>query len=148
MAQEYGGGGSRRHLIRIALKPMLATCAGLSVVVLAGWFAAEPLVRLVIPQYVDAVPAIRWALLLPWVNSFQPLNSIFNVVRRQDLYVAAMGLGIAAYVGSLMLLTAVRSLWPPSRRLCWIGRVVFMVASLPLILHLHTERLRGAGPAD
>ncbi len=40
------GRAQHRHLVRIAIKPMLATCAGLSVVAVVGWFAAEPLVRL------------------------------------------------------------------------------------------------------
>jgi O-antigen/teichoic acid export membrane protein len=148
MAQEYGGGCSNRDLVRIALKPMLATCAGLSVIVVAGWFAAGPLVRLVIPQYGDAVPAMQWALLPPLVSSFQPLNSIFNVVRRQDLYLGALALGIAAFAGSLLLLihdTVYLAAFPQAML---VGRLVFMVASYLLVLYLQRrERRRSAESA-
>lgn len=136
MAQEYGAGRSRRHLVRIAIGPMAATCATLSVVAAVGWVAAEPLVRFVIPQYVDAVPALQWALLLPLVNSFQPLVSVFNVVRRQDMYLAALALGIAAYAGSLLLLTRGTVQLTAFPQAMLVGRVVFMVVSYFLILHL------------
>jgi O-antigen/teichoic acid export membrane protein len=146
MAQEYGAGCTKRHLFKLTIKPMVATWAGLSVVVVAGWFAAEPLVHLVIPQYVEAVPAMQWALLLPWVNSFQPLNSVFNVVRRQDLYLGALALGIAGYAVSLLLLTrgTVRLAAFPQAML--VGRVIFMAVSYLLILYLQrTERPRETG---
>ena len=149
MAQEYGGGCSRRHLTKIALKPMLATCAGLSVVVVAGWFAVEPLVRWVIPEYVDAVPAMQWALLLPWINSFQPLNSIFNVVRRQDLYLAAIALGIAVFGGSLLLLVHDHVYLAAFPQAMLIGRAVFMVVSYLFVLRLQRkEDLHATGTAD
>ena len=86
MAEDYGAGRDIRHLVRISIKPMLATFAGLAVVAAVGWFLAEPVVQFVVPQYVAAVPAIQWALLLPLVSCFLPLESVFNVVRRQDMY--------------------------------------------------------------
>ena len=136
MAQEYGAGRSRRHLVRIAIRPMVATCAALSVVAAVGWVAAEPLVRFVMPQYVDAVPALQWALLLPLVHSFQPLASVFNVVRRQDMYLAALALGIAAYAGSLLFLTRGTVQLTAFPQAMLVGRAVFMVVSYFLILHL------------
>ncbi len=147
MAQEYGAGCSIRRLIRIAQKPMLATFAGLSVVVVAGWFAAGPLVRLVIPQYVDAVPAIQWGLLIPWVATFQALTAVFNVVRRQDLYVAGLILAIGAFVGTLLLLIrhTVELVVFPQAML--VGRLVYVVASYLFILYLQRrERLQGNRP--
>ena len=83
---------------------MLATAAGLAVVAAVGWFLAEPVVQFVMPQYVGAVPAMQWALLLPVVSSFQPVMSVFNVVRRQDMYLVALGCGIGAYISTLALL--------------------------------------------
>ncbi len=47
---------------------------------------------------------MQWALLLPVVSSFQPVVSVFNVVGRQDMYLAAVGCGIAAYVVALVVL--------------------------------------------
>ena len=76
MAQEYGAGRDTRHLVGISVKPMLATSAALAVVAAVGWFAVEPVVQFLIPQYVGAVPAMQWALLLPVVASFQPVVSV------------------------------------------------------------------------
>ena len=151
MAQEHGMGHDERHLVRIALKPALATFAGLSVLVLVGWLLVEPLVRLVIPLYVEAVPAMRWAILLPLVSSFQPLVSIFNVVRRQDMYLAALAVGIAAYVGSLLLLTRGTVQLTAFPQAMLVGRIVFMAVSYLLILRLQRAghgRGRGSSPEE
>jgi O-antigen/teichoic acid export membrane protein len=135
MAQEYGAGRDVRHLVRISVKPMLATCAGLAVVAVAGWFLAEPVVEFVVPDYVDAVPAIQWALLLPLVSCFLPLESVFNVVRRQDMYLLALAFGIATYVVALLLLQPDGDLTAFPKAML-VGRCVFMVVSYLLILRL------------
>jgi O-antigen/teichoic acid export membrane protein len=132
MAQEYGAGRDTRHLVQISIKPMLATSAGLAVVAAAGWFAVEPAVRFLIPQYVGAVPAMQWALLLPVVSSFQPVVSVFNVVGRQDMYLAAVGCGIAAYVAALLLLRPDANLTAFPQAML-VGRTVFMIAGYLLV---------------
>lgn len=146
MAQEYGAGRDTRHLMRISIKPMLATSAGLAVVAAVGWFAVEPTVRFLIPQYVEAVPAMQWALLLPVVSSFQPVVSVFNVVGRQDMYLAAVGCGIAAYVVALLLLRPDASLTAfPLAML--VGRTVFMIVGYLLVARLQrADAVREALP--
>ena len=105
MAQEYGAGRDTRHLVRISIKPMLATAAGLVAVAVVGWFAVEPAVRVLIPQYVAAVPAMQWALLSPGGEQLPARGRpVFNVVRRQDMYLAAVACGIVAYVVALLVL--------------------------------------------
>jgi O-antigen/teichoic acid export membrane protein len=104
VAHEYGSGKDTHHLLRIVIKPMLATSAGMAVVAAVGWVAAEPMVTLVMPQYVGAVPAMQWALLLPVVTSFQMVMAVFTAVRRQDMHLAAVSCGIATYVVALLLL--------------------------------------------
>ena len=59
---------------------------------------------MILPAYVDAIPAIRWGLLVPVVLSFCPVINIYNVLRRQDLYIVAIVIGMGAYVGSLLWL--------------------------------------------
>ena len=139
MAQEYGAGRDTRHLVRISIKPILATSAGLAVVAAVGWFAVEPAVRFLIPQYVGAVPAMQWSLLLPVVSSFQPLVSVFNVVGRQDMYLAAVGCGIAAYVVALLVLRPDANLTAFPQAML-VGRTVFTIVSYLLVV-----RLQGRG---
>jgi len=146
MAQEYGAGRDTRHLLRIAVKPMLATFAGLAVVAAVGWFAAEPAVRFVMPQYVDAVPAMRWALLLPLASCFLPLEAVFNVVRRQDMYLVALGCGIAAYAVALVVRQPNADLTAFPQAML-VGRVVFLIASYLLIVRLQrSDAVREALP--
>jgi hypothetical protein len=92
-------------------------------------------VQVVVPQYVEAVPAIQWALLLPLVSSFLPLESVFNVVRRQDMYLVALGCGIATYVVALLLLEPDGDLTAFPKAML-VGRVVFTIVSYLLILRL------------
>jgi O-antigen/teichoic acid export membrane protein len=146
MAQEYGAGRDVRHLVQLSVKPMLATCAGLAVVAAGGWFAAEPVVRFVVPQYVDAVPAIQWALLLPLVSCFLPLNSVFNVVRRQDMYLVALAFGIATYVVTLLALHPDDNLTAFPKALL-VGRLVFTIVTYLFVVRLgRSHALRGAHP--
>ena len=135
MAQDYGAGRDTRHLMRIAIKPMLATAAGLALVAVVGWFAVDPAARLLIPQYVGAVPAMQWALLLPVVSSFQPVTSVFNVVGRQDMYLAALGCGIAAYVVALLGLGPGANLTAFPQAML-VGRAVYMIAGYLLVARL------------
>ena len=136
MAQEYGAGRDTRHLVRIASRPMLATSAGLAVVAAVGWFIVEPVVQFVMPQYVGAVPAMQWALLLPVVNSFQPVMSVFNVVRRQDMYLVALCCGIGAYVAALALLGPDADLTAFPQAML-VGRTLFLIVGYLLVMRLH-----------
>lgn len=141
MAQEYGAGRDTRHLVRISIKPMLATAAGLAVVAAVGWFAVEPAVRVVIPQYVEAVPAMQWALLLSVVSSFQPVVGVFNVVRRQDMYLAAVIAGIVAYAVALLALQPSADLTAFPKAIL-IGNFVFMVVGYLLVVRLQRREAR------
>ena len=136
MAQDYGAGRDIRHLVRIAIKPMLATCAALAVVAVAGWFLAEPVVQFVVPQYVAAVPAIQWALLLPLVSCFLPLEAVFNVTGRQDLYLVALAFGIATYILALLMLQPDSSDLTVFPKAMFVGRVVFTIVTYLLIVRL------------
>ena len=104
MAEEYGRNGTARALLRILRKPVTFTFLGMIPVVAVGWVVIHPFMRIVVPNYVDAVPAARWALFLVFVSALMPVTSVFNVVRRQDLYATAVVVGIAAYTGALFWL--------------------------------------------
>jgi len=85
MAEQYGRSSSVRELVTIARRPMFITAAFLVPVIIVAWAFVGPVTRLVVPAYAGAIPAMRWALLIPLVSSFQAINSVFNVARRQDL---------------------------------------------------------------
>ncbi len=139
MAEQYGRTHNVHELIGMTWKPILLTAGGMIPTIAVAWWLAAPMVRLLVPAYVAAVPAIQWSLLVPFVTAFHPINSVFNVVRRQDLYATAMLLGMASYGGSLMWLTrgGVSLVAFPQAML--IGRAVFVLACYPLVGYLRSR---------
>ncbi len=104
MSEHYGKGDKLADLMRIAWKPIGITSLGLIPVIGIALLVVRPVTQFLLPNYVEAVPAMRWALLLPLLTSFQPANVIFNVARRQGFYAVAIITGMAIYGGSLMWL--------------------------------------------
>ncbi len=143
MAENYGRNPNLRELILMARKPTLLTVAVLVPAIAVAWFVVGPVARFVVPAYAAAVPAMQWALLLPLVGSLQTVNSLFNVARRQDLYLAAIVIGIAVYVGGLLLLTRNGIYLAAFPQAMLVGRVAYTVASYAFIFWLH-QRERGA----
>lgn len=105
MAEQYGRTGRLSDLVGMSVKPTFFSAIGIIPVIAVGWFVMDPVVRFILPNYVDAVPAMRWSILLAFVACFGTVNSVFPVLRRLGLYAVAILLGMAAYGGSLMWLT-------------------------------------------
>ena len=148
MAEEFGRSNSINKSLRIAWKPMIVTAAGLIPVIAVAWRLVGPVVKFVIPAYADAVPAMQWGLLIAFVDSFGSVCNAFNVIRRQDLYVVALLLGMAAFGGSLMWLTRNDISLVAFPQAMLIGRMVFMLFCYIFIAYLrHGERHRSAAAA-
>ena len=64
MTQKFGEGQTLRQLAYGYAKPIAASVAAVTPIVLFGWWLIGPVTRFLIPQYGDAVPAMQWALLL------------------------------------------------------------------------------------
>ncbi|MGD0283915.1 MAG: oligosaccharide flippase family protein [Dissulfurispiraceae bacterium] len=136
MAEQFGRTENVRDLIRITRKPIMITVAGMIPIIAFSWLIVEPVMRIVLPKYVAAVPAMKWSLLIPFVSSFQPINNLFNVLRRQDLYIVAIVLGMGAYVGSLMWLVRNGAELTAFPQAMFIGRMVYIFLSYVLIVFL------------
>lgn len=136
MAQEYGKSERLSDLVQIARKPILITSLGLIPVTAIAWLLVRPVMELLLPAYVDAVPAMYWALLLPFISSFQPVNAVFNVARRQDLHAAAVILGMAVYGGSLIWLIRDGVSLAAFPQAMLIGRAMFVVVCYLFIWRL------------
>ena len=80
------------------------------------------------------------------MSSFQPVMSVFNVVRRQDMYLAALGCGIAAYVVALLVLGPDADLTAFPQAML-VGRTVFLIVGYLLVLRLQrSDAVREALP--
>ncbi len=139
MAQYYGQDESIEGLIAVVRKPIIITALGLIPVTAVGWLVARPVVEWLLPAYTDAIPAIRWALVLPFVGGFQPIATVFTVTGRLDLYAAAVIVGMAAYGGSLagLMYRGITLAAFPQAML--IGRVVFVIACFLLVRYLRNR---------
>jgi len=141
MAQHYGAHHCISDLVPMALKPAILTAAGLVPIVAVAWFLVAPVVHWVVPAYAKAIPAIQWAILLPIVNSFYPLASIFQVVRRQDLYAIAVGTGMATYLVVQMWLIRNNTTLAAFPQTMLVGQIVFSAVCMRAVFHLrHRER--------
>jgi O-antigen/teichoic acid export membrane protein len=146
MAEEFGRSNQVNNLAPIWRKPMWITVVAMIPLTLLGWWFTEPGVRWATPAYTGAVPAVRWSLLLPLVSSFAPVGAFFNVIRRQDLYVTAILLGMAAYGGSLFWLVRDGAQLPAFPQAMLVGRIVFLFVSVALMKYVD-KRAIGAGSA-
>ena len=125
----------------MSIKPTILSVAAMIPAVVVGWLLVEPVVRLLLPNYIAAVPAIRWSLLVALVQCFAPINSVYNVVRRQDLYSAAILLGMGAYVGSLLWLVRGGATLTAFPQAMLIGRLVFACSCYLLMFFLLRRHL-------
>jgi len=102
MAELFGRGGVIGDLFRITIKPMFLSAVCMVTLAVIAWCLVEPVTRILFPKYVEAVPAMQWALLQPVIMCFAPINNVFNVIRQQKLYLGAILFGMAIYGVSLM----------------------------------------------
>ena len=136
MAEQFGRDTSVRGLLLIAWKPMVLTSLSLIPVIAVAWWLVEPVVKFVIPAYAAAVPAMKWGLLLPLAGSFQSTFHAFNVVRRQDLYVVAILLGMGSTYGSLLWLIRDGASLVAFPQAMLIGKMVFILTCYLFIAYL------------
>ena len=94
MAEQYGRTHKLADLIPMTVKPILLSVLAMIPMVAVGWWLMPWVVAFLLPKYVAGVPAMRWILLPALLTCFGPVNSVFVVVRRQDLYAVAMLLGM------------------------------------------------------
>jgi O-antigen/teichoic acid export membrane protein len=144
MAEQFGRTHQLSTVLRMAVKPMLVTTAGMVPLVLLGWWLARPVTQILLPKYVGAVPAMQWALLPPLVTSLFLVNNVFNVVRRQDLYVIGILAGMLGYFVSLICLFdngATVSRFPQAML---IGRGVQLIACYGLMIPMIISTARTA----
>jgi O-antigen/teichoic acid export membrane protein len=140
MAEQYGRTNNLDELLKIVRKPIILSAIGLLPVIAIAEVVVRPAVQWLLPEYVGAVSAMRWALLLPFVGSYQPAAMVFTVTRRLDLYTAAVVTGMAAYAGSLAWLIHDEVSLAAFPQAMLIGRAVLMGMYYLLIRYLRYKR--------
>ncbi len=105
MAQRYGETQRAGGLWVLAAKASLAASALGAAVGIAGWVATRYVVEWFLPNYVSGIRAAQWASFLGLAMGLYVFNNIFNIIKRQDLYLIGWSVGIAGYWAAWKLLT-------------------------------------------
>jgi O-antigen/teichoic acid export membrane protein len=136
MTQHYGKTGRLGEVLLMAVKPMLLTLAGMAPLAFIGWWLAEPLTRWLLPNYVQAVPAMKWALLPPLLSALVPIHNIYNVARRQDLDAVATLFGMGSYFTALWWLVRGGADLTAFPKAVLIGRAIQLISCYLLLIPL------------
>jgi len=148
MAEHYGRTGNVQAVVSSAFRPMVFAWLIVVPLVAAGWLLIPTVVRLLLPKYVDAIPAAQLSLLVPAMMCFAPVLNVYNVVRRQGLFALAILLGMAAYYGSLRWLLRDRVDLSAFPKAMLVGRVIFLAAvygGLVVVLRQARSQTRSPG---
>lgn len=145
MSEQYGQGRTLQEVMSGVTRPIIATGAAVVALIAVAWWLVEPVTRFLIPQYVDAVPAIQWGLLVTFVRCFEPVNALFSVARKQRMRLMGVVVGIAAYGGSLAWLVHDGVYLSAFPQAMLVGRVVSLLASLIFIRRLISKETSRSG---
>ena len=114
VAEQFGRTDDLASALKLVVKPIVATAAGMLVLIPVAWVLAGPAVRILLPKYTDAVPAMHWCLVAAFLSTFWAIDHAFvlakrqgliAVAKRQGLLAAATAGGMAAYLIALYCLT-------------------------------------------
>lgn len=143
LSEEYGKTNNPLRLLSMMKKPILISfglITGLCILV----FPLLPyLIKLLLPNYVDAILAAQVGLFIAIVDSgTTPMRTIFNVIRRQDLFFYSILSGILAYVLCVNLIyPRVQELYVFALSMAF-GRGVMLFAAYLFLLHVKRKTLK------
>lgn len=143
MVEEYARSEDIKILMRMVLRPTVITMASMLGLVWAGWLVIPSLVELILPKYVDGVAAAQWSVVSALVLAFQPMNTIFVVMKKQTLYGIAVASGITVYFVALQWLIRDEARLEAFPQAMLIGRIGFVVVCSAFLWYLERSGCRG-----
>lgn len=105
MAHRYGESHCAMDIWRIARKGALAASVLGLLAGACGWFLLPIFVRLVLPKYTPGIRAAQWSGFLGLAMGLYLFDNVYNVIKRQDLYVVNWFCGCASFVAIWFCLT-------------------------------------------
>lgn len=149
MSEEYGKTERVGPLVRMVAMPTLLTTAVTGVVVVVGWVLTPPVVRFILPKYVEGIPAAQWSIVAISALALSPVNNIFNVVKKQGRYGLAILTGMGIYFITLKWLIRDGVSLEAFPQAMAAGRFAFVVVCYVLIAWMAwAEKLGDHGARD
>lgn len=136
MSQRLGEGQSPRALLGGLIRPMLVLAGGMTILTPLLWWLVGPIVHIVLPQYVGAIAAMQWGLLICILDCLEPGITVLTVVRRQTLRLVGIAVGLAAYGASLIWLVRGGVQLVAFSQAMLVGRFFYIVVCYTLLLRL------------
>jgi O-antigen/teichoic acid export membrane protein len=137
MTEYYGRDHDLIGTMRMTVRPTLLTVAAMIPLVAAGWFLARPMTAIILPGWIEAVPAMQWSLLVPLVLTFGCVNNVYNICRRQDLYAVVILLQYAVYAGLLVWLCRNGAYLEAFPQALLAGQIVYILAGYVMLFPLY-----------
>lgn len=105
MAHRYGESRKAMDIWWIATKGALAASFLGVFAGLVGWWLLPKFIITVIPKYAFGAKAAQWAAFLGLARGLSVYNNVYNVIKRQDIYLICLAIGVVAFGGGWILLT-------------------------------------------
>lgn len=105
MAQRYGETHRAEDLWTMAAKGALAASILGALAGAVGWVVIPYMVRWLLPMYMEGIRAAQWASFLGLAMGLYVFGNVFNVIKRQDLFLVGWVLGVIGYWVAWKLLT-------------------------------------------
>jgi O-antigen/teichoic acid export membrane protein len=142
MSEHYGRTHNLAEIMLMAVRPSIMLVAGMLAVVVLGWWLARPLTAILLPNYLEAVPAMQWSLLGSVAISSCLVFNVYNVARRQDLYGIVQVASIGSYFLTLMWLIRNGADLAAFPKAMLVGKIVFAVAGLALLIPVYVQHAK------
>lgn len=105
MVQRYGETNNAMAVwVIVKNGARMATALGILAGV-CGWVLIPFFIRHLLPAYTPGIDAAKWACLGGIALGCSVYNNVYNVIQRQDLYLAALGIGVMIFFSTWILLT-------------------------------------------
>jgi O-antigen/teichoic acid export membrane protein len=137
MTEYYGRAHDFVGTLKMTFRPMAFVFLTMIPLVALGWLLARPLTKILLPNFIDAVPAMRWSLLLPLVLSCTTTHNLYNICRRQDLYLVVILMELGSYAGALMYLCRGGVYLEAFPQSLLVGRIVYALAGYLLLVPIY-----------
>lgn len=110
MAHKYGENHNAMDIWYMARKGAVgASLLGLFVG-LCGWFILPKFVEIILPKYVPGISAAQYAAFLGLAMGCYVFDNVYNIIGRQDAYVANWVVGVLVFYATWYVLTDILSL--------------------------------------
>jgi O-antigen/teichoic acid export membrane protein len=104
MATQWGKGASVAELMTLLKKPMMIVIPLFTIMVFVGWWILPYFVEILLPNYMAGIYAAQWMLVVGFIEVFNVLANVYNVVRKQRDRLFSYLSGMVAWALSIIIL--------------------------------------------